>query len=140
MNIRDSLREQITRLRVLWPVLNTRPEVTAEIEQAVMRYEPRLVDADIQRGFDTVIELSPTSGWPPGPSEIVGCVLQAASDRRHAQPRKTRNWGAGMTFAQWWHTMPADERGKHETLRRMMDPEGKLTHSAPEAGAIDWGQ
>jgi hypothetical protein len=80
--IESATAEQIARLRVLWPVLNSRPEHTQEIVQAIMRNRGRLKPEDIEGGFSDAIERQPTSGWPPGPHEILGCVLKAAEVRR----------------------------------------------------------
>jgi len=118
--IESATAEQIARLRVLWPVLNSRPEHTQEIVQAIMRNRGRLKPEDIEGGFSDAIERQPTSGWPPGPHEILGCVLKAAEVRRAIiAPQRKRHFG-GMTFAEWWHTLPADERGQHTTLAKML--------------------
>jgi hypothetical protein len=138
MTITDAVREQITRLRVLWPTLNGRSEVTAEIERAVVRYEGKITPIDVEIGFDKVIELSPTTGWPPGPNEIVGCVLQAAASRKANAPRRRRDFGGGLTFSQWWHTLPHDERPQHEVLRRIMDPDGQLVAGSKNVDEIKW--
>lgn len=117
--VKSAITEQIQRLRVLWPALNSRPETTAEIVSAVMRYSQRLVPSDIHTGFDRVIEASPTTGWPPGPHEVVGCVLQARRERNNATDSPRRHAG-GISFSEWWHSLPEDERGQHEAIRRMM--------------------
>lgn len=82
----DVITEQVQRLRVLWPALNAKPEVTDEIRRAIMRHEGKLEPSDVVTGFDTVISESPTSGWPPGPHEIVGCVMRASAARRMDAP------------------------------------------------------
>lgn len=82
----DVITEQVQRLRVLWPALNAKPEVTDEIRRAIMRHEAKLDPSDVVTGFDMVISESPTSGWPPGPHEIVGCVMRASALRRMDAP------------------------------------------------------
>jgi len=82
----DVITEQVQRLRVLWPALNGRPEVTDEIRRAIMRHEGKLNASDVVTGFDTVISDSPTSGWPPGPHEILGCIMRASATRRMDAP------------------------------------------------------
>jgi hypothetical protein len=117
--IRDEIRSQSGRLVALWPALRNKPDVVAEIERAVLRHEPRLVTEDITHGFDQVIDNSPTSGWPPGPHEVLGCVLDARRARTNGKEPTPRKFG-GLTFAEWWHTLPADQRSHHGTLQRMM--------------------
>lgn len=75
------LEEQLTRLKNLWPTLKNKPEVMEEIRRAVIKQERRLQLSDVEQGFDLVIEKSPTSGWPPGPHEVIGCVITAANQR-----------------------------------------------------------
>lgn len=121
--IESAVGEQIQRLRVLWPVLNSRDQHTQEIVAAVMRHAHRITADDVRAGFDEAIEGAPTSGWPPGPHEVIGCVL-AARERRVGSTHTPRRFGGGLTFAQWWHTLGQQERGKHSTLRRMMERRG----------------
>lgn len=80
--IRDAIVAEFPRLRAIWPGLNGKPEVLAEVGKAVMVHAERLTPEDVARGFDDVIQASPTTGWPPGPHEVVGCVLAAATERR----------------------------------------------------------
>lgn len=80
------IHEQLQRIRALWPALNGKPEVTDEITRAIKRHEGKLEPADVVAGFDEVIATSPTTGWPPGPHEIVGCVLRASGARRMDAP------------------------------------------------------
>ena len=119
-DIESATAEQIARLRVLWPVLNSRPEHTQEIVQAVMRNRRRLVPEDIAYGFSDAIERQPTSGWPPGPHEILGCVLKAAEVRRAVMTPKPTRYTTGLTFGEWWHTLPSDDRARHITLAKML--------------------
>jgi hypothetical protein len=77
----QAIDQQLERLQNLWPTLKKKPEVMDEIRQAIIRQERRISAADISDGFDSVIEKSPTSGWPPGPHEVIGCILHASSQR-----------------------------------------------------------
>ena len=121
--LEHAIGEQIDRLRVLWPVLNSRQEHTQEIENAIRRKASKLTADDVTRGFDDAIEAAPTTGWPPGPHEVLGCVMARAHTREiNAGPRK-REWGVGLTFQEWWQTVPVHERGQHAVLHRMMTGE-----------------
>lgn len=112
--------DQIHRLRVLWPVLNTRQEHTQEIEHAINRNAKRLTADDVTHGFSDAIEACPTTGWPPGPHEILGCVMARAHSRRAGSwPRRTSR-DFGMTFHEWWATIPVSERPKHAAIHKMM--------------------
>jgi hypothetical protein len=129
--IRDEAAEQLARLRVLWPVLNQRPEHTQEIVKAVIRHEHKLAVDDVVAGFSNAIENAPTNGWPPGPHEVLDSILKAAQTRKAAGhgTHSRRDFG-GLTFAEWWHTLPADEKPKHDALYRLM-------HREPE-DVIEW--
>jgi hypothetical protein len=116
----DTAAEQIARLRVLWPVLNSRPEHTQEIVQAIRRHVSRLKPEDVEVGFSNAIENAPTNGWPPGPHEILGSVLKAAETRRAITTTPPRRYAAGLTFSEWWHSLPERERPRHQALARIM--------------------
>ena len=88
--IRDAILAEFPRLRALWPGLNSKPDVLTEIGKAVMAHAAKLTPEDVARGFDDVIQASPTSGWPPGPHEVVGCVLAAAGERRESERASRR--------------------------------------------------
>lgn len=119
-DIHTQIGDQIARLRVLWPVLNSREEHLAEIENALARHAHRLHADDVTAGFSTAIENAPTAGWPPGPHEILGCVLKAAETRRAVMaPKVVRHYG-GLTFSEWWATVPEGERHQHAALHKLM--------------------
>lgn len=131
--IRAALLAEFPRLRALWPVLETKPEHLAEIGKAVMRHESRLTPEDVSHGFDQVIQQSPTTSWPPGPHEVLGCILRERDARRHelaTVPRVTPR--PGLSFAEWWHSLPEPERAKHEALCRIMGSDD-LTEAAASA-------
>ena len=128
--IRTAILAEFPRLRALWPVLETKPEHLAEIGKAVMRHESRITPEDVSHGFDRVIQESPTTSWPPGPHEVLGCILDERNRRRRDDSHERRSpSGAGLSFAEWWHSLPEPERGKHEALCRIMG-RGDLTISA----------
>lgn len=120
-DIQSETAEQIARLRVLWPVLNQRPEHTQEIVKAVARHAHKLATEDVAVGFSNAIENAPTNGWPPGPHEVLGCIIKAAEVRKatHAQARSPRRFG-GLTFGEWWATLPESEKPKHAALYKLM--------------------
>lgn len=90
--IRDAIRAEFPRLRALWPALHTKPEHLSEIGKALMQHADRLTPEDIARGFDRVVQSSPTTAYPPGPHEVLGCVLAESSararDRRESERRR----------------------------------------------------
>lgn len=133
--IESAVGEQMERLRVLWPVLNSRDQHTQEITAAVLRHAHRLKPEDVQAGFSEAIEGAPTNGWPPGPHEVIGCVLAARERRVGSQHSRRRGNYGGMTFAQWWHTLPMDERPKHAALYRMMGGAGAVDEITWEEAA-----
>lgn len=116
----DTAAEQIARLRVLWPVLNARPEHTQEIIASIRRHASRLTHEDVEVGFSLAIENAPTNGWPPGPHEILGSVLKAAETRRAVNAPQPKRYVGGVTFAEWWRDLPADERPRHHALAKIM--------------------
>jgi hypothetical protein len=120
MAFEHAIGEQITRLRVLWPVLNGRQEHTQEIERAIRRKASKLTADDVVRGFDDAIEAAPTTGWPPGPHEVLGCVMARALTRELTEKPRNPRWSMGLTFHEWWDTLPANERDAHGVLHRMM--------------------
>lgn len=138
--------EQITRLRVLWPVLNSRPEHTKEIESAITRHARRLTPEDVAQGFSDAIEAAPTTGWPPGPHEILGCVMARSHTRKLDSGTTSRRYETGMTFHEWWATVPVSERPHHAALHTMMTKEEtplkvveeKPVPMTPMPDEIDW--
>jgi len=117
----DELATQVGRLQSLWPALKTRHDHRQEIERAVLRHQSRLTVSDVTHGFDEVIAACPTSGWPPGPHEVLGCVMSARLRRVNGEMVHTpRRHTGDMTFAEWWHTLPPGERDQHGALARML--------------------
>lgn len=118
--IRSALLAEFPRLRALWPVLETKPEHLNEIGKAVMRHEEKLKPDDVTRGIDRVLQECPTTGYPPGPHEVLGCVLREAQARSNRTLPGPRPKAGGLTFAEWWHGLDSEERERHEALGRMM--------------------
>jgi hypothetical protein len=133
-DVHSEAAEQIARLRVLWPVLNSRPEHTREIVQAIARHAPRLKPSDVADGFSLAIENAPTNGWPPGPHEVLACVLKAAETRRAITAPTRQHYPSGISFAEWWHGLAADEREQHHALAKIM--QGRTLQ--PVAGGDEW--
>lgn len=136
--IRSALLAEFGRLRALWPVLETKPEHLNEIGKAVMRHEEKLKPEDVTRGIDRVVQECPTTGYPPGPHEVLGCVLreaQARNNRTLPSPRPARE---GVSFAEWWHGLEADERKRHEAIGRMMAKQQPVAAGVTEQEDEEW--
>lgn len=73
-DVKDALR----RLESIWPVLRNRREQVKEIGDGLWRHRARLTPASMAKGIDLLLETTPAIGYPPGPSEVIGCVLMAA--------------------------------------------------------------
>ena len=123
--IRADVRLALSRLTDVWPALAKRDALRNEMGESIMRHALDLQPQDLDAGLTTLIEQSPTvtaSGWitaPPGVHEVVGCILTAKRERlRAARPRR-KDWG-GMTFREWYESLPAEEQPKHLALARIM--------------------
>ena len=60
-----------------------------------------------EQGERPVSALCPAQ--PPGPGEVVGCILTAYRDRTRGYVSAADDRG-GMTFPEWWATVPEGER------------------------------
>ena len=125
--IRADVRLALGRLTDVWPALAKRDALRNEMGESIMRHAVDLQPQDLDAGMTMLIERSPLvtkDGWvtaPPGVNEVVGCVLTAKRERlRQARPRR-KDWG-GMTFREWYESLPADEQPKHQALHRIMTP------------------
>lgn len=129
--IRADVRLALGRLSEVWPALAKRNSLRNEMGESIMRHAFDLTPQDLDAGITTLIEQSPLvtkDGWvtaPPGVHEVVGCVLAAKRERVRASKPRRRDWG-GMTFREWYESLPADEQPKHEALARIMG----VSHSA----------
>jgi hypothetical protein len=84
---RVQVRDCIQRLVGVWPTLRKRDTMRDEIGRAVMAHADRLMPGDLDAGVDMLIRTAraqqddggPAS--PPGPGEVLGCILAARRDR-----------------------------------------------------------
>lgn len=79
------VKEQLTRLAGVWPALRNNAAMLEECERLVLRHKDRLVRSDLEEGISLVIEISPAKGYPPGPNEVIGCVLRVREERMQAE-------------------------------------------------------
>ena len=126
MVTKDEVRAGIQRLVGMWPALGKRDALRQEIGHAVMKHAERIEPADIRAGLDKLIASTRTGqddggpAQPPSPHEVVGCILAASNVRRMADGANSRPRNDGITFAEWWETVPDDERPQHAALHMMM--------------------
>ncbi len=84
---RDDVRRGIQRLVGVWPPLARRDALRQEIGESVMRHAERIDRVDIQHGLDDPIARARARqddggpAAPPGPHEVLGCILSAARAR-----------------------------------------------------------
>jgi hypothetical protein len=114
MVTRAEVREGITRLIGIWPTLARRDALRQEIGKAV----------DIGKGLDDLIARARAQqndggpAAPPGPHEVLGCILAARDARTRNTPRP--RYEPGMSFGEWWASLPEGERVQHRALHAMM--------------------
>jgi hypothetical protein len=152
----------VYRMVGVWPGLRKRVDLQREIGAAIMRHAPRLTVEDIAQGMDDLVGRARTQqddggpAAPPGPHEVVGCILTAARARTLSDttapapgvPREVvaaddrlradiergqrvsrddvatsntaRRYVPGLSFSDWWATVPEAERPRHAALYAMM--------------------
>ncbi len=128
MVTRAEVRAAIGRMAGVWPALARRDAMRQEIGNAVMRHADKLQPDDLARGMDELLARArgvqddggPAS--PPGPHEVVGCILRAKDERVRDTPTPARP--SGITFSEWWSSLSDDERAKHDALRKVMTGDG----------------
>ena len=170
---RQQVREGITRMVGVWPTLARRDALRQEIGHAIMRHAERIDPVDIRLGLDDLIARARAQqddggpAAPPGPHEVVGCILSAARVRDMAdtttpavgvtpevvaadarllddlargervtiedvrRSNMPRRYVPGLSFSQWWASLPEGERGQHAALRAMMDARAERGRLAP---------
>ena len=90
---KDDVRQAVARLAVVWPTLKNRDELRQEIGNAVMAEADKLEPLDVERGVNLLIRTAPTKAkdggpaWPPGPNEVLGCILKIRAERVDLAPR-----------------------------------------------------
>lgn len=157
MITKADVRDTVDRLAGVYARLRKADELRQEIGQALMRHAERLDVADLHAGTTTLIESLPTRASdggpasPPGPHEVVGCVLIAKRARmkdapavRYSLAQGTRGkvrqglavtaqeanahdvWVPGITFTAWWSSLTVSEQHDHATLRAYMSKDPDL--------------
>lgn len=157
MITKADVRDTVDRLAGVYARLRKADELRHEIGQALMRHAERLDVADLDAGTTALIEAMPTMqadggpSSPPGPHEVVGCVLTAQRARlndspaiRYSMAQGTRDkvrqgipvtareanahdvWEPGITFSAWWSSLTISEQHDHATLREYMMKDADL--------------
>jgi len=142
----EDVRVVLQRLATIWGRIGRNHELRQEMGRAVMRYAERLEVADLNAGVEDLIATAKLQAYdggpatPPGPSELVGCVLKAR-DRRQRRAITPRQPNGGMTFHEWWAGLPEGEKTRHGALARLMgkQQEALLEQVQETDGDIDWG-
>lgn len=153
----QNVRDTVERLAGVYHRMRKADELRQEIGQALMRHADHIEVADLYAGSNALIESLPTRqadggpSSPPGPHEVVGCVLTAKRARLHDAPairyllaQSTRDkvrqglpvtreeanahdvWEPGITFSQWWSSITISEQGDHAALKAYMDKQSDL--------------
>ncbi len=151
------VKESIDRLAGVFPRLRKEDALRNEIGRALMCNADKLEVSDLHAGCTSMIESMPAlqpDGWPtapPGPHEVVGCVLTAMRARlndapaiRYSLAQTTRDkvrqglavtaqeanahdvWEPGITFSAWWSSLTVSEQGDHKVLKAYMDTDTDL--------------
>ena len=157
MITKADVHDTVDRLAGVYARLRKADELRQEIGQALMRHAERLDVADLHAGITALIESMPTRqadggpSSPPGPHEVVGCILTAKRARlndapaiRYSLAQSTRDkvrqglpvtaqeanaravWEPGITTSAWWSSLTVDERHEHATLKAYMDKQADL--------------
>ena len=157
MITKADVHDTVDRLAGVYARLRKADELRQEIGQALMRHAERLEVADLYAGTTALIESMPTMqadggpSSPPGPHEVVGCILTAKRARlndapaiRYSLAQSTRDkvrqglpvtaqeanaravWEPGITTSAWWSSLTVDERHEHATLKAYMDKQADL--------------
>ena len=122
--IRADVRLALSRLTDVWPALAKRDALRNEMGESIMRHALNLQPQDLDAGITMLIEQTPQvtqTGWSitPGVHEVIGCILTAKRRRELTANPRRKDWG-GMTFREWYESLPAEEQPKHLALARIM--------------------
>lgn len=152
---RNDARDVVTRLAGAYKQLRRDELMRDEIGQALMRHADKLTTLDLYAGCTTLIESLPSRSndggpaTPPGPHEVMGCVLQARRDRVRDEPtvrfsmaqsvrdkvrageRITRAealahdvYEPGLSYREWWSGLTAEEKIEHRILDETVIADG----------------
>lgn len=84
----EDAEKLVGRIVGMWPVARNNTEYQQAVKDALVSKASVLDDQDLTAGFRTLCAVSKVSrddggpAWPPSVSEVTGCVLKAARDRR----------------------------------------------------------
>lgn len=87
MVARVQVRDTVQRLAGVWPTLRKRDTLRDEIGRALMRHADNLDPADLDEGVTLLVQTARVQqddggpAAPPGPGEVLGCVLSARRAR-----------------------------------------------------------
>lgn len=87
MVARVQVRDTVQRLSGVWPTLRKRDTLRDEIGQALMRHADNLEATDLDEGVTLLVQTARVQqddggpAAPPGPGEVLGCVLSAKRAR-----------------------------------------------------------
>ena len=105
MVARVQVRDTVQRLAGVWPTLRKRDTLRDEIGRALMRHADNLEAADLDEGVTLLVQTARVQqddggpAAPPGPGEVLGCVLSAKRQREADERDKVRaeDWGTTST-------------------------------------------
>lgn len=138
---RDDVREAMSRMSDVWPRLKKDERLRNEIGQAVWRERSRLNPSDITRGVEQLFTVAPTTAkdggpaWPPGPREVMECVLRARGDRISQQQRdNASNTGKARRLAGRCCAM----RGCHGGVDYLPNEQMLVCESCRAVQVVEW--
>lgn len=87
MVARVQVRDTVQRLAGVWPTLRKRDTLRDEIGRSLMRHADNLDPVDLDEGVAMLVQTARVQqddggpAAPPGPGEVLGCVLSARRAR-----------------------------------------------------------
>lgn len=105
MVARVQVRDAVQRIAGVWPTLRKRDTLRDEIGRALMRHADTLDPVDLDEGVALLVQTARVQqddggpAAPPGPGEVLGCVLTAKRQRVQGEREKLRaeDWGTKAT-------------------------------------------